>query len=444
MRIDEVKATEGITLSAEYRHNSGSVPKLDFHPRRYDYPQEGYSLMHHDLFKNAKDTSMTNYSKLDLTDKMGMQTVIDKKYQDQSNFVIYTMLKAHNGKYLRVIGDKIYAEGKTKAEDPEVEYDSSYLFKFMKKYDEVRDDWYFEIMNGDLYFKTNPFNYTVELSDREIGDKGNLFQYRINRYNNGDDDNRKLLIYSYMDQPWGEDFDYPITETGEIPKYTTQQFGKTFARNCPEVVPSGYYEHWIPYAGVKRYWSVYDGYKPGRIWDGSTSYDGQTFDALVKCNGIMWKNRRGGQPTREYPNYPSAFSGNPETAAEYGNPNLEECIGNPTYINASNNYIFLAENGSEVGRNSILMGYDGKIRWVQYYNDFYDKFFNGTLSPKVVIDDVSPNFLVDVPYETNFDNEKKTLDWMMSTGRQRIDLSQLKNTETPSYRYTIRTKEGGN
>lgn len=439
-----MKATEGITLSAEYRHNSGSVPKLDFHPRRYDYPQEGYSLMHHDLFKNAKDTSMTNYSKLDLTDKMGMQTVIDKKYQDQSNFVIYTMLKAHNGKYLRVIGDKIYAEGKTKAEDPEVEYDSSYLFKFMKKYDEVRDDWYFEIMNGDLYFKTNPFNYTVELSDREIGDKGNLFQYRINRYDNGDDDNRKLLIYSYMDQPWGEDFDYPITETGEIPKYTTQQFGKTFARNCPEVVPSGYYEHWIPYAGVKRYWSIYDGYKPGRIWDGSTSYKGQTFDALVKCNGIMWKNRRGGQPTRDYPNYPSEFSNNPETAAEYGSPNLEKRIGNPTYINASNNYIFLAENGSEVGRNSILMGYDGKIRWVQYYNDFYDKFFNGTLSPKVVIDDVAPNFLVDVPYETKFDNEKKTLDWMMSTGRQRIDLSQLKNTETPSYRYTIRTKEGGN
>lgn len=439
-----MKSTEGITLSAEYRHNTeGAVPKLDFHPKRYDYPEEGYSLMHHDLFKNAEDTSLTNYSKLDLTDKIGMQTVIDKKYQDQSNLVIYTMLKAHNGKYLRVVGNKIYAEGKTKEEDPEVEYDSSYLFKLMKKYDEVHDDWYFEIMNGDLYFRTNPFSYTVELVDREIGDKGNLFQYRINRYNNGDDDNRKLLIYSYMDQPWGEDFDYPITETGEFIDYTTQQFGKTFARMCPED-DAEKTKHWIPYAGVKRYWSVYDGYKPDRIWDGSTSYKGQKFDALVKCNGIMWKNHRSGQPNRDYPNYPSAFYDNPETSAEYGNPETSACIDNPAYINASNNYVFLAENGSEVGRNSILMGYDGKIRWVQYYNDFYDKFFNGTLSPKVVIDDVAPNFLVDVPYETKFDNEKKTLDWLMSSGRQRIDLSQLKNTETPSYRYTIRTKEGDN
>lgn len=423
-------ATEGITLSAEYRHNrDGSVPKLDFAPRRYDYVKEGYSLMHHDLFKNAKDTSLTNYSKLDITDKIGMKASTQRRYMDQSDLVIYTMLKAHNGKYLRVIGDRIYAEGKTKEEDPEVEYDSSYLFKLMKKYDEVHDDWYFEIMNGDLYFRTNPFNYTVELKDREIGDKGDLFQYRINRYNNGDDDNRKLLIYSYMDQPWGADFDYPITEDGQYVKYSTQQFGKTFAYKCVEN-DKDRTEHWIPYAGVKRYWSVYDGYKPDRIWDGSTSYKGQTFDALVKCNGIMWKNHRSGQPNRDCPN-------NPDIPIE---PSLH--TNNPTYINASNNYVFTADNGSDVGRDSILMGYDGKIRWVQYYNDFYDKFFNGTLSPKVVIDDVAPNFLVDVPYETQFDNERKTLDWLMSSGRQRIDISQLKNTETPSYRYTIRTKSG--
>ena len=55
-----------------------------------------------------------------------------------------------------------------------------------------------------------------------------------------------------------------------------------------------------------------------------------------------------------------------------------------------------------------------------------------------IIDDIKPNFLVDVPYETQFDNEQKAISFIMSSGRQRIDLMEAKNVETPSYRYSYR------
>ena len=362
-----------------------------------------------------------------------MDSFIKKDYLDQSELVVYTMLKAHNGKYLRVHGGKIYADGPTREDDPNVEYDYSYMFKLSKKYDEVHNEYYFEIMNGDMYFKTDPFNYTVYLANKQIGDKGDLFKYQIVRYGNSDDDRRRLLIYSYMDQPWGEDFDNPITERGKVAKYSTQQFGKTFAYKSVEAPQPGEKEgftHWIPYRGVKRYWSTYDGYKPIRIWDGDTNVDGEFYDNLVKCNGVLWKNCRMGQPGRSYPN-------------NSAKPKPEDALNGEVYKTASNNYIFMMDNGTGADFNSVLLGYDGKIRWVQYHNEFYDKLFNSTMSPKLVIDSVKPNFLVDVPYETKFDNEEKTLAWLMSSGRQRIDLTQTKNTETPNYRYALKGNTDG-
>ena len=432
-----IRSIDGISLSAEYRHNvAGEEPKLDFGPRRYDYLKEGYSLIHHDLFKNAKDSVFANYSRLDLTDKIGMSTITDTELVDQSDIVIYTMLKAHNGQYLRVVGNRIYADGKAREQDKTIEYDSSYMFKFERKWDEVRNEAFIEIMNGDLYFKFNPDNSTIELKDRDIGDPGDLFKWQVKLYNNGDKDKERILIYSYADQPWGSTFNYPFLGDGTPAENTTQEFGKSFKYESVEgKIENGVLtndesgkKHYIPYRGLKRYWSVYDGYQSEVIYDGDFSTVAKKpLPNIVKVNGILWKNLRGNQP-ESHGSYPDGY-------AESVVPVRD------TYKNASNNYIFLMDNGSYADPNSLLMGFDGKIRWVQFYNDFYDKFFNNTLEPKVIIDDVKPNFIVDVPYETQFDNEEKAISFIMSSGRQRIDLMQAKNVETPTYRYTYKDGE---
>ena len=411
----EVESTKGLTLSGEYRHNDeeNGVERLDFAPRRYDYVGESYSLMHHDIYEDAEDSIMANHSKLDLTGKKGMSGMAVGGTVDQADIVIYTMLKAHNGKYLRVMDSldgkkRIFAVG-----EEGVEYDSSYMFKIFKR------KGYFEIMNGDLYMSIDPEDMDVCFSPLPAVDKHDFFKFGITRYKYTEDDRKRLLIYSMMNQPWGFEFEHPIDPISGSEVFCTREFGKEYSYSMVEQTPDeGPHQDWIKYSGVKRFISPYDGKILKKLYRDDTKNK-------VKGIGVLWKNKREGLPGPDYP--------------DRGHP-----TNNKTYKNASNNYILLMSNGSMADEDAILMGYDGKIRWVQYHNEFYDKFFNQTLTPKDIVDEVKPNFLIDLPYETEIVNESGRLEWLMKAKAQKLDLTQTKNSVTPNLEYARKddTKNG--
>lgn len=422
--MSNIESIEGNALSGEYRHDNAQmgIQRLDFDPRRYDYVEEGYSLIHHEIFRDAEDSIMANHSKLDLTAKKGMEGMAVGGTIDQADLVIYTMLMAHNGKYLRVMPGKdgvrkIFAVG-----NKGVEYDGSYMFKILKK------KGYFEIMNGNLHCCVNPENMDILVMKKPAIDQHDLFKFGITRYKNSEEDRKRILIYSMMNQPWGMDFEHPFHPITGDELTLTKEFGKQFSYKMVETVTNGTgdagkWTHWIPYTGVKRFWSPYDGplrenIKPLYIDDTPNK---------IKSIGILWKNKRMGLPRQNY----------------YTKVNGKYTKDNVTYKNASNNYIMLMSNGSMADEDCILMGYDGKIRWVQYHNEFYDKFFNQTMTPKEVVDGLKPNFLVDLPYETQIvgTGEEKPFDWLMDTKSQRLDLTQTKNTVTPNLEYARKAEK---
>ena len=418
MSEDEIKSVEGFPLSAEYRNATEGEIKLDFEAKRFDYKKEGYSFYHHPIYKNAEDTIMSNYSRLDLTDKLKMSDgMAVNGTMNQADLIIYTMLKTHNGNYLHVDGDKIYADEAPKKMEA---YDSSYMFKIIKtKYG------YFEVMNGDKYCHVNPENLNVELSDKPAGDTQQFYRFNITQYGNSN----RILINSMMIHPWGMVFDHPFGEDHRIVQNATQEFGNrdTYPVDIHEKGPDGEDRYppsnprreTMTYTGVKRFWTIYDGLMNKLLYDGK-------HPNMVKCIGVLWKNLRKNQPDENY------YYNNAIVRHEQ---NRDKWTGdNQTYVNASNNYIFLVDNGTGDDEKAFLIGYNGKIRWVQYHNEFFNKVFNRTLTPKEIVDEVAPNFLTDVPYETQFDSlpEHEQIEFLMKAKKQKIDLTQGKNILTPN------------
>ena len=77
-----------------------------------------------------------------------------------------------------------------------------------------------------------------------------------------------------------------------------------------------------------------------------------------------------------------------------------------------------------------MLGYDGKIRWVKYFNDFYDKFFNLDVTPDKVINDVKPSVIFECPYKA-----------VMTNDGMKLNFVELKNVMTPGYTYTVTDKQ---
>lgn len=401
--MDNRFSFDGVTLSGVYRHDTGGeVPKFDFSPRRYDYFGDGYSLVHHPVYDNAEDSAMANHSRLDLTTKLGMEAMASPlRLLDQSDLAIYTMLRAHNGKYLRAENGRIYADGGDFGDIHD--FDASYMFLLVRK----DNGMYFEVMNGQDNCIVNPETMNVELGRKALDEGMNLYRFGVLRYRKSD----KIMIYTQMNQPWGLGFVTPYVKEDEQLKVTSvaAEFGK---RGKYRVVSgwsspnaSGEVEHWVPYSGVKRFWSPYDG--PARI--PSATYG--EHPNIVKATGILWGPHRTGQ-------------------VSHRGRNTEGDV----YKNASNNYILTMAYGSGADEGGILMGYDGRLRWVQYHGDLFDKFFNQTMTPKEVVDSVAPNFMLDLPYETQVVGKTPVEDapWLMDGARQKLDVMQLKNTLTPA------------
>jgi|688.fasta_scaffold39961_2 hypothetical protein len=93
-----------------------------------------------------------------------------------------------------------------------------------------------------------------------------------------------------------------------------------------------------------------------------------------------------------------------------------------------NNYKFTVTNDL----NMFAIGFDGKIKWVKYYNELLNKFFNKTVDIKEVISDVTNNYLVEYPYKTKIDLGTNR------TGTMKLNLLGLKNVMTPEYAYGVK------
>jgi len=100
-----------------------------------------------------------------------------------------------------------------------------------------------------------------------------------------------------------------------------------------------------------------------------------------------------------------------------------------------NPYLFT----STVDLQLFVIGFDGKIVWVKYYNEFLDKFFNKTVDIKEVIDGVEQNFLIEYPYKTK--TELTNYTEALKTGKIKINMMNLKSIMTPEYNYHRKTDQ---
>jgi formylmethanofuran dehydrogenase subunit A len=134
-------------------------------------------------------------------------------------------------------------------------------------------------------------------------------------------------------------------------------------------------------------------------------YDGE-YESLVKIN-VAWKDVH------------------PEVSGVSG------------YSAVDNNCVFSIGDAFVDGFNVVVMGYDNKIRWVRYHNDFYEKFWNADVTPREVIESVKPNFLIEFPYKTHTSQNDD------GSGAFEINLVSLKTVMTPEYNYTVQQEAVG-
>lgn len=148
-------------------------------------------------------------------------------------------------------------------------------------------------------------------------------------------------------------------------------------------------------------WSVYDascGVYPGKMYEG-----GVTHPFMVKLNGNM---------------YDSSL------------PNVGSTKCRPLRSVVANNCLFDSGYLSEDNDRYIVVGYDGKIRWVKYFNEFYDSFYNSDATPEKVISDIEPSIVYESPYETGILVDEKT-------GKIKMNFVELKDVMTPGYSYSV-------
>jgi hypothetical protein len=101
------------------------------------------------------------------------------------------------------------------------------------------------------------------------------------------------------------------------------------------------------------------------------------------------------------------------------------------YADCDNDYVFTVGDEYLPGLSAVIMGFDGKVRWVRYHNDFYEKFWNSDVTPREVIETVRPNFLIEFPYKVG------TASVSDGIGGMDVNLITLKTVMTPEYNYTV-------
>tara|TARA_R110000822_G_scaffold59431_12_gene148368 strand:+ start:3012 stop:3980 length:969 start_codon:yes stop_codon:yes gene_type:complete len=97
-----------------------------------------------------------------------------------------------------------------------------------------------------------------------------------------------------------------------------------------------------------------------------------------------------------------------------------------------NNYVF----SGDTDLDAFAVGFDGKIKWVKYYNDTLTKLFNKNVDIKDTIEDIEQNFLIEYPYKTKVD--VTNYQDLVKAGSIQLNVSNLKSILTPEYDVAVK------
>lgn len=342
-----VGADEITSVYADYRYNKNDIPKFDYGKDPHNY-EEGYTFFHQKSLKNIKDEAFSNKNYFTLLNQVAMTEISAQHTVDPMDLTVWIFLLAPNGLYLGSFTD---ADGVTR-----VYADTTYenlsqrnVFRINKHYlDKKKNIWGFVISQGKshmsiLFNKDSDSYYNNEfdiiMDDKERYDEDFLYHFDINRTQRPD----VITINTKFTPPWKTPW----------PKSQPQS--------------------------IKRFFSLYDQQAPK-----------YKFNNDPKTCG-----------------YPPSYAGS--------KPDMLKCIGNAYWSGyskfsntnkdlkrISNNYLFRIDTDViDLNEKSILMGFDGKVRWVKYYNETYHKIYNDTVDPKIIIDNVKPSLLFESAYESD-------------------------------------------
>ena len=426
------KETTIKSLSAEYSFENSATEgeidiekRFDYNPVRYDYPSDrsnatgtGYSFTHHMALSGMCDEKFANHTFLGLGGNVDFFSVSVRKNIDILDLCLFTPLIAHNGKCLKNVDDRLYA-----ITDPDTELlTDKNMFKIYRsrlsqypsegettdayfsntgsgsELTEIVDDG-FVISQGQKYATVKTFfnRFNIEMEDLVIGDPKGIQHFGVYQIPG----TCRISIFSKMHDPWNVECVYPLVD-GK----------KTYSSDHPTDEEKAEYEEnanlFYSTKYAKRFWSLYDGYSSNmynRGRDKPKGYPKGIYESSAPIENMVKVN------------------GNIYNSKHYSIETLNR---------VGNNYLFKCGVFENNGERYIPVGYDGKIRWVKYFNEFFDKFFNVDVTPDKIIEDIKPSVVYECPYKD-----------VMGENGLKLNFVELKNVMTPKYSYTVYDKNLG-
>jgi hypothetical protein len=143
-----VQVAPFVPLSAVYPYDI----KTTFSPKLYQYA-EGYSFFHHPIFTDIKDVKAGHDSLFELTTARSLHDILtDVRYIESTELIIFTGLRAANGKYITNIDNHLYASASSVGPNE--------FFRIEKQHGNI-----FKIYQGKLLFtvdREDPWDITLE------------------------------------------------------------------------------------------------------------------------------------------------------------------------------------------------------------------------------------------------------------------------------------------
>lgn len=374
-------ATELTALAAKYRHDRKNSKKFDYHPVRYDY-EDGYTFFHHKPLEGMKDEAFSNRNYFMLLNDVAMKDMSYGTYVDPLSLTTWLYIQAPNGKYLGT-EESVDKDGKTiKKVYADTEFEdlsNRNVFRITRWRDPslTNKKIRYLIAQNELYMTVDP--------------TGNMFDIVMRELDDNDTDGKQIFIIERGNRP---DVIMFCTDMVNQWKYWLCEKNKDWLD-----VRYGY----EPYR-IHRYFSLYDQYVPyGEFCERNTNPCQRK-----PCRNPNDPNNRG---------YPDTYSGDKACMLKaignaywqgyegyYGDRHF---LGKTDIGRISNNYVFrINPDIFDIGEDAILVGYDGKVRWVKYHESIFDKLRNTNVDPKYVFDEVEPSLLIEHAYENAVVNEE--------------------------------------
>ena len=437
-----------IDIIAEREHPEVVKEKFTYDPKRYDYPEEngkGYSFTHHEPLKSTQDEAFANHTFAGLNSDGDMSKLAVNENVDILNLVLLTPLKAPNGKYLKNVNGNLFA-----ITEPDDILTDANMFKIYRNiYSGLGHNIHepekvsYVISQGQKFATVKMFmnRFNIEMKELIENDPTGIQHYRVYQIPG----TNRISIYSMMTNPW-----QPKVNGDVVEDISNTDVKRTLNE-------------------VHRFWSIYDAVSSDRSPYSSARYPKYIYESsapwpnMVKLNGNIFNEKY----TSTIPCPCGCLADNFDATIAYikgdkvfYNDKIYVCsiphqgpwnanhftpfADRETYCSVDHTRSYYNKNGSmdtleRIGNNYlfeagyladgndryIMIGYDGKVRWVKYFNEFYDKFFNSDVTPDKIIEDVKPSIVHECPYKA-----------VMDENGFKLNFVELKNVMTPGYAYT--------